>query len=110
MSRPGWGSSTVRLVAASSAAAGATFFARLRAVIILWGRRPFWSCAEWTRGSGSSTTATTITHFLMVALLQNSQTSTTTRVQHKLKRAADGLANLMDHLAREAPNTTSGPA
>ena len=44
-------------------------------------------------------TATTIITFLMVALLQNSQTRTDQAVQHKLNAIADGLSDLMVHLA-----------
>src|SRR5450432_1549017 len=40
-------------------------------------------------------TVTTIITFLMVALLQNSQTRTDQAVQHKLNAIADGLADLM---------------
>jgi hypothetical protein len=43
-------------------------------------------------------TATTIVTFLMVALLQNSQTRSDQAVQHKLNAIADGLADLMRHL------------
>ena len=43
-------------------------------------------------------TATTIITFLMVALLQNSQTRSDQAVQHKLNALADGLADLMQHL------------
>src|SRR4051812_8091923 len=43
-------------------------------------------------------TATTIITFLMVALLQNSQTRSDQAVQHKLNAIADGLADLMAHL------------
>jgi hypothetical protein len=46
-------------------------------------------------------TATTIITFLMVALLQNSQTRSDQAVQHKLNALADGLADLMAHLAGE---------
>jgi low affinity Fe/Cu permease len=42
-------------------------------------------------------TATTIITFLMVALLQNSQTRSDQAVQHKLNALADGLADLMAH-------------
>jgi low affinity Fe/Cu permease len=41
-------------------------------------------------------TATTIITFLMVALLQNSQTRSDQALQHKLNAIADGLAALMD--------------
>lgn len=44
-------------------------------------------------------TVTTIITFLMVALLQNSQTRTDQAVQHKLNAIADGLADLMAFLA-----------
>jgi Low affinity iron permease len=40
-------------------------------------------------------TVTTIVTFLMVALLQNSQTRSDQAVQHKLNAIADGLADLM---------------
>lgn len=45
-------------------------------------------------------TITTIITFLMVALLQNSQTRSDQAVQHKLNAIADGLADLMDYLHR----------
>ena len=51
-------------------------------------------------------TTTTIITFLMVALLQNSQTRTDQATQHKLNAIADGLADLMDHLASEHPEST----
>jgi hypothetical protein len=43
-------------------------------------------------------TVTTIITFLMVALLQNSQTRTDQAVQHKLNVIADGLADLMAYV------------
>ncbi len=43
-------------------------------------------------------TATTIVTFLMVALLQNTQTRSDQAVQHKLNAIADGLADLMHHM------------
>jgi Low affinity iron permease len=46
-------------------------------------------------------TTTTIVTFLMVALLQNSQTRTDQAAQHKLNAIADGLADLMEHLAAD---------
>jgi low affinity Fe/Cu permease len=46
-------------------------------------------------------TATTIITFLMVALLQNSQTRSDQAVQHKLNAIADGLSDLMAHLAHD---------
>ena len=46
-------------------------------------------------------TTTTIVTFLMVALLQNSQTRNDQAVQHKLNAIADGIADLMDHLSEQ---------
>jgi len=43
-------------------------------------------------------TITTIVTFLMVALLQNSQTRSDMALQHKLNAIADGLADLMAYL------------
>jgi low affinity Fe/Cu permease len=44
-------------------------------------------------------TTTTIITFLMVALLQNSQTRDNQATQHKLNAIADGVADLMEHIA-----------
>jgi low affinity Fe/Cu permease len=44
-------------------------------------------------------TTTTIITFLMVALLQNSQTREDHAAQHKLNAVADALADLMEHLS-----------
>src|SRR5665811_1115350 len=46
-------------------------------------------------------TVTTIITFLMVALLQNSQTRSDQAVQHKLNAIADGLADLMAYTAND---------
>jgi len=51
-------------------------------------------------------TTTTIITFLMVALLQNSQTRTDQATQHKLNAIADGLADLMTALHREFPDSS----
>jgi hypothetical protein len=48
-------------------------------------------------------TATTIVTFLMVALLQNSQTRANKATQDKLNAIADGLADLMLSLGRDDP-------
>lgn len=50
-------------------------------------------------------TTTTIITFLMVALLQNSQTRNDQATQHKLNAMADGLADLMDALADQFSTT-----
>jgi hypothetical protein len=44
-------------------------------------------------------TTTTIITFLLVALLQNSQSRSDQASQHKLNAIADGLADLMTHLS-----------
>ena len=44
-------------------------------------------------------TVTTVITFLMVALLQNSETRSDQAVQHKLNAIADGLADLMERTA-----------
>jgi low affinity Fe/Cu permease len=51
-------------------------------------------------------TATTIVTFLMVALLQNSQTRANESTQDKLNAIADGLADLMASTARNDPKLT----
>ena len=48
-------------------------------------------------------TMTTIVTFLLVALLQNTQTRSDEAVHHKLNAIADGLADLMDRLAHDKP-------
>ena len=48
-------------------------------------------------------TATTIVTFLMVALLQNTQTRADKAVQDKLNAIADGLADLMHAIAEDKP-------
>jgi low affinity Fe/Cu permease len=45
--------------------------------------------------------ATTIVTFLMVALLQNTQTRADNALQHKLNAIADGLADVMEVLGRD---------
>ncbi|MCA1843575.1 MAG: low affinity iron permease family protein [Actinobacteria bacterium] len=49
-------------------------------------------------------TATTIITFLMVALLQNSQTRNDQAVHHKLNAIADGLSDLMSQLEGNLPD------
>src|SRR5438132_10866890 len=49
-------------------------------------------------------TITTIVTFLMVALLQNSQTRSDQALQHKLNAIADGLADLMAYLDHTTEN------
>ena len=83
---------------ASAAASRATFFAFCVLLIIVWAPSILLlrSVDTWQL---IINTATTIITFLMVALLQNSQTRSDQAVQHKLNALADGLADVMDHLA-----------
>ena len=48
-------------------------------------------------------TVTTIITFLLVALLQNSQTRSDQAIQHKLNALAQGLGDLMEHLGDSGP-------
>ncbi|MGK8523306.1 low affinity iron permease family protein [Nocardia asteroides] len=48
-------------------------------------------------------TATTIITFLLVALLQNTQSRSDAAIQQKLNAIADGLADLMNEMSPEHP-------
>jgi low affinity Fe/Cu permease len=48
-------------------------------------------------------TLTTIVTFLLVALLQNTQTRSDQAVHHKLNAIADALADLMERMSDERP-------
>jgi low affinity Fe/Cu permease len=82
---------------AALVASRATFFAFCVLLIVVWAPSFFLfrSVDTWQL---IINTATTIITFLMVALLQNSQTRTDQAVQHKLNAIADGLADVMAHL------------
>jgi hypothetical protein len=86
--------------AASMVASRALFFAFCVLLIVIWapsilvlGNVDTWQLII--------NTATTIITFLMVALLQNSQTRSDQAVQHKLNALADGLADLMAYMSSE---------
>src|SRR2546430_15139454 len=83
---------------AALVASRATFFAFCVLLIIIWAPSIalFQSIDTWQL---IINTATTIITFLMVALLQNSQTRSDQAVQHKLNAIADGLADLMAHVS-----------
>ena len=78
-------------------ASRAYFFAFCVLLILLWAPSYFFirSVDTWQL---IINTMTTIITFLMVALLQNSQTRSDQAVQHKLNAIADGIADLMSHL------------
>jgi low affinity Fe/Cu permease len=52
-------------------------------------------------------TATTIVTFLLVALLQNTQQRSDQATQHKLNAIADGLADLMNSLSKDHPQSAA---
>jgi low affinity Fe/Cu permease len=51
-------------------------------------------------------TTTTVITFLMVALLQNSQTRNDQATQHKLNALSDGLADLMAKFSQQFPDAS----
>jgi Low affinity iron permease len=84
--------------AASTFASRAPFFAGCLLLIVVWAPTiAFLKVDTWQL---IINTATTIVTFLLVALLQNSQTRSDEALQHKLNAIADGLADLMSHQAR----------
>ena len=85
--------------AASLVASRAIFFACCVLLILVWAPSILLlrSVDTWQL---INNTATTIVTFLMVALLQNSQTRSDQAVQHKLNALADALADLMEYVAQ----------
>jgi hypothetical protein len=93
--------------ASSDFASRAPFFALCVLLVLAW---LIEGVVRWVRTGDASSflddtyqlqinTTTTIITFLLVALLQNSQRRSDKAVHHKLDALADGLADLMDHLA-----------
>ena len=77
-------------------ASRAWFFAACMLLVIIWAPTiVFFNIDTWQL---IINTATTIVTFLLVALLQNTQTRADQAVQHKLNAIADGLADLMRHV------------
>jgi low affinity iron permease len=83
---------------AAHVASRAVFFAFCVALILLWAPSIL-IIRDIDTWQLIINTATTIITFLMVALLQNSQTRSDQAVQHKLNAIADGLSDLMAHMA-----------
>ena len=84
---------------ASDVASRAPFFAACVILILLWAPTvAFLSFDTWQL---LINTATTIVTFLLVALLQNTQTRDDQATQHKLNAIADALADLMAHSSAE---------
>lgn len=81
---------------ASRLVSQAPFFAAAVLLVLVWAPTIlFLSFDAWQL---LINTATTIVTFLLVALLQNSQTRDDQATQHKLNAIADGLADLMEHV------------
>jgi low affinity Fe/Cu permease len=85
---------------ASKVVGRAAFFAFCVALVALWAPTYFLlqNLDTWQL---IINTVTTIITFLMVALLQNSQTRSDQALQHKLNAIADGLADLMAFMAED---------
>src|SRR4051794_32527445 len=82
---------------ASDVASRAPFFAACVLLILIWA--PTVTFLQFDTWQLLINTATTIVTFLLVALLQNSQTRNDQATQHKLNAIADGLADLMERFA-----------
>jgi low affinity Fe/Cu permease len=90
---------------AAALASRAPFFALSVALVVAWlvqGVVTVLVTGDWGRITSSTyqleiNTTTTIVTFLLVALLQNTQTRHDQALQHKLNALADGLADLMEH-------------
>jgi hypothetical protein len=80
--------------AASNVASRAVFFVLCVGLVVLWAPSII-ALRDIDTWQLIINTATTIVTFLMVALLQNSQTRSDQAIQHKLNAIADGLADLM---------------
>ena len=98
---------------AAHLASRAPFFAFCLLLVVLWLAQGLVLVV--TRGSISPflhseyqleiNTTTTIVTFLMVALLQSSQTRNDQATQHKLNAIADALADLMEQTAEGKPDS-----
>ena len=78
----------------SKIASRAAFFTICVALVVVWAPT-FFLLRDVDTWQLIINTITTIITFLMVALLQNSQTRSDQALQHKLNAIADGLADLM---------------
>ena len=81
---------------ASLIASRATFFAFCVLLVIVWAPTIL-ALRDIDTWQLIINTATTIITFLLVALLQNSQTRSDQAIQHKLNAIADALADMMTH-------------
>src|SRR5881227_315926 len=85
---------------ASRVASRAAFFAFCVAMVVVWAPSIL-VLRDVDTWQLIINTVTTIITFLMVALLQNSQTRSDQAVQHKLNAIADGLADVMAYLTQD---------
>ena len=81
---------------ASLIASRATFFAFCVLLVLVWAPTIV-ALRDIDTWQLIINTATTIITFLLVALLQNSQTRSDQAIQHKLNAIADALADVMSH-------------
>jgi signal transduction histidine kinase len=88
----------------SKVASRAAFFTFCVALVVIWAPT-FFVLQNLDTWQLIINTITTIITFLMVALLQNSQTRSDQAVQHKLNAIADGLADLMVHIQSDGNDT-----
>ena len=88
---------------ASAVAGRAAFFAFCMLLIVIWAPSIL-VLRDVDTWQLIINTATTIITFLMVALLQNSQTRNDQAVHHKLNAIADGLSDLMVQVAGALPD------
>jgi low affinity Fe/Cu permease len=85
---------------ASEFAARAPFFSICILVVLLWAPSIIWlDMSTWQL---IINTTTTIITFLMVALLQNTESRNDAALQHKLNAIAGGLADVMEHLSADS--------
>src|SRR3954462_4085914 len=86
---------------AAKFASRAPFFAACVLLIVLWAPTIF--ILNFDTSQLIINTATTIITFLLVALLQNSQTRNDQATQHKLNALADALADFMETFVEQFP-------
>ena len=89
--------------AADGVVSGAWFFAFCLLLVIVWAPS-FFLIRDLNTWQLIINTLTTIVTFLLVALLQNTQTRADEAMQHKLNAIADALADLMEQMADDRPD------
>jgi low affinity Fe/Cu permease len=89
--------------AVSGFASRAYFFAACLLIVVLW-LPSYFLLGDLNTWQLIINTLTTIVTFLLVALLQNTQTRAEAAMQQKLNAIADALADLMAQLAENHPD------